>query len=427
MMKHHKIVLYAVAIIGLLALSDRPISAQYSADNLEAFYNDVYARHDKKLQDFLVRELNQYLQNFSASDHAAEATCLLARVYLDKGKKYPALATFFKMMYFYPDTTQLSECRKQVKDFVTRESAFKNKQEKLFAILNSQLPINTPIERHEAYVAFLVDLDESNLYEFAQTEIQQFISHYPTDSRIDKMIQWNADLYAKMDMPNEASACYLQLGALFPDSPLVPDALHSRGVLLSDKLDNYNDAVQTFADIVTKYPTSEFAGESLFKSGEIKQKELKNYEGAIADYRKLVTDYPQHKLTVNALMAISRIFAQNLKNYPAAIACYEEIVEKYPSSPLGVDALEEIGNIYYNQLKDYSRAAEYYAKISEIHPASDEAPEMLLKAGVVSEEKVPDFPLALEYYQKVIDKYPNHKKADEAAKRKAKLETKMTK
>jgi TolA-binding protein len=415
-----------LGIISLFLMT-LPVQAQFDAPHLVRFYQKIFSQHEKKLQDYLINELEEFQHTFSHSEAASEATFLLAEVYGEKGKPHLALAGYFKTLFLYPDSARVKGCADRALAIITDESAYRNKQEKLLVVLGQEFPINTPADRNHSYLEFLIELDESNLWEYTRSEIGRFMSQFPEDSRIDTLVQWTADLDQKKGDVRAACAGYQKLAFIFPESPLVPYADFTRGILLFDKMDQPEAAVSALSQVVTRYSMSEYASEALFKLGEIKAKKMKNYEAAITDYRKLIADYPQDKRAVFALLAIGKIYSQNLKNYPAAIATYEEMVAKYRSSPSGVDALEAIGTIYQDELKDYSKAAEYYAKIAEIHPASEKAPEMLLKAGEVCEDKEKNDSKAIEYYQLVIDKYPGYKKVSEAQKKIRKIQEKTGK
>lgn len=415
-MKNHGFLKLILAVVILVALSI-PGNAQFTAHRLFAFLQDTYNQKDAKLSDFLVGELNQFVQDYPDSGHAADACFFVAKVYQEKGKRHEALAATYKTMYLFPDNRFQKDFADLVQSIILKDKAYRDKQEKLLAILNGQFAGATFADRHFSYLTFLIELDESNLYDWTLNEAKYFASRFPNDGHVYLVMQWIADLYAKTDKAREAVASYLKLSYIFPNNPLLPYAHYNCAKLLYKEIGDYEKAVSLCDQILTEYPASEYAGASLFMSGEIKEKKLKDYDGAVAAYRKLIDTYPQYIKSIDALLAIGEINSKKLKNYSAAIEAYNEFIQKYKSSPHGVDALEAIGDIYNDNIKDFSKAAEYYAQIAEVYPTYDKAPNMLLKAGALCEEKLNDYKKAIEYYQIVIDKYPEDKKAGDAAKK----------
>ncbi|MDZ7333152.1 MAG: tetratricopeptide repeat protein [candidate division KSB1 bacterium] len=425
-MRHHhalKLILVGVIVVTFFV----PAKAQYSANKLFAFLNETYNRHDSKLSDFLIVELTQLVQTFVDSVPAADASYLLAKVWDEKGKRHEALATAYKTRYLFPDTSVHRKCADLIQGIIAKEKAYRDKQEKLVTILKGTFTDVALVDRYYAYLTFLMELDEANLYDWTLNEAKYFVSRFSTDSRLYTVLQWIADLYAKTDRAREAVVSYLKLSYLYPNNPMLPYAHYHRARLLYTEIGDNQGAIEVCNQIVSAYPASEYASASLFMLGEIKEKKMKDYEGAIAAYRQLVDTYPQYVKSINALLSIGEINSKKLKNYSAAIIAYNEFVDKYRSSPRGVEALEAIGDIYNDNLKDYSKAAEYYAKIAELYPTYDKAADMLLKAGALCEEKMNDYSRAIEYYQVVVDKYPESKKAGDAAKKIAKVKEKAGK
>ena len=86
-----------------------------------------------------------------------------------------------------------------------------------------------------------------------------------------------------MSFPNfknkhkEAEVSYQKIKYLYPNSPLIPNTLYSRGMLLYKKLKQPQQAIDVFNHVTTDYPESEFAGFSLFYLGELEEKKIKNY------------------------------------------------------------------------------------------------------------------------------------------------------
>jgi len=401
-------------------------TAQYDAGKIYNFIQDVYNRHDKNLNDYLIAELQDFISVFPDDKNAAEAGYLLAAIYEAKGDKHEGLVSYFKVLYLHPNATKRAACTDAARKIINTEKSYTSKKEKLLAILDGQFSGENAADRYFTYLAFLKYLDQSNLYKWTLNAGMKFISRFPEDARIDKVLQWVAEVQDKMGDHREAEASYLKLDYASPESPLLPEARYRRGVILYKALGENEKAVEVFSQIVTAFPDSEaYAGSALFMLGEIKQKKLKDYKGAIADFRKLVDTYPKNDLAVDAFFAMAELQEDKLATPTEALKIYDEFVQKYPGDERGIKALEKAADIYKStKMQDFAKAAEYYAKIAELFPTYEKAPDMLLRAGDLCEGKLKDPQKATEYYQLVLDKFPENRLAAEAKRRIGKLQAK---
>ncbi len=421
-----KIIFKALVISFVVLCFVKQAPAQYDAAKIYNFIEDVYNRHDKNLNDYLIAELQEFVNVFPEDGNSAEAGYLLASIYEAKGNKHEALVSYFKVLYLYLAATKRAASTDAARKIINTEKSYTSKKEKLLAILDGQFSGDNAAERYFTYLAFLKYLDQSNLYKWTLNENQQFISRFPDDAHIDKVLQWNADVQEKMGEHREAEASYLKLDYASPGSPLIPESRYRRGVILYKELGENEKAIDVFSQIVAAFPDSDaYAGSALFMLGEIKQKKLKNYNGAIADFRKLVDTYPKNDLAVDAFFAMAELQEDKLATPTDAIKIYDEFVQKYPGDERGIKALEKAADIYKStKMQDYAKAAEYYAKIAELFPTYEKAPDMLLRAGDLCEGKLKDPQKATEYYQLVVDKFPENRLAAEAKRRIGKLQAK---
>jgi TolA-binding protein len=413
----------AIAVNLITAIT---ATAQYDAGKIYNFIQDVYNRHDKNLNDFLIAELQDFVNVFPDDEKAAEAGYLLATIYEANGDKHEALVSHFKGLYLFPNSTKQAASTDAARKIINTEKSYTSKKEKLLAILDGQFSGDSAADRYFTFLAFLKYLDHSNLYKWTLNENKNFISRFPDDERIDKVLQWVADVQDKMGDHREAEASYLKLDYASPESPLLPEARYRRGAILYKELGENEKAVEVFSQLVSAFPDSElYAGSSLFMLGEIKQKKLKDYKGSIADYRKLVDTYPKNDLAVDAFFAMAELYEDKLATPTEAIKVYDEFVQKYPGDERGIKALEKAADIYKStKMQDYAKAAEYYAKIAELFPTYEKAPDMLLRAGDLCEGKLKDPQKATLYYQMVVDKFPENRFAGEAKRRIGKLQAK---
>ena len=402
-------------------------SGRENPDKFFSYLQEIFNRHNKNLHSFLLAELNQYIVNFPASEKAPEAQFLIAKVYQEKGNKPQAVAAFLKTIYLYPGSNWQQEAASAARKMITDEGAFKEQRAKLLALVEATPKGQTPADRYFEYLLAVKGVEYADAYGVVVDDARKFLILFPEATRQDTTIQMMAELYAKNGEKHEAEACYLRLEYCCAESPLLPYARYSRGVLLSKELGEHKMAIDALNDLVSKSPASEYATLAIFKMGEIKKEKLKDFGGAIANYRRFVETSIDSARTVDALWAIAEINTDNTKDYGNAIAAYTEIVEKHKGDKRAATAFEKIGDVFKDKLADYNKAAEQYAKMIEAFPYNEKAPALAIKAGDLCEDKLKDYQRALEYYRLVIDKFPQSKIADEARKKFEKARVKAAK
>lgn len=422
-MRNAKLDMLALLLFLLLLLPYVAFS-EVDPDKQFRFLQEAYNRHDKNLSEFLVSELTQFTLLFPESERTPEAQYLIGKVHQEKGNKLAAFAAFLKTMYLYPGSSWQQESAKEARKIVMEEGAFKDTRTSLLAALDSPGAGATPAERYYDYLKLAATIGRAELCPEFIADTRMFVSRFPEETRLDDVWRWQADFYALQDEYREANLSYLRLDYCCPESPHLPYARYTRGMLLSKNLGDHKQALEVLAQVVANHPQSEFAAAALFSMAEIKQDKTKDYAGALADYRKFADTDQDSIKTAAALLAIAEINANNLKDYTAAIAAYHEIVEKHGGNNRGPQALEKAGDLYKDKLNDPAKAAEHYAAIAEQYPYDDKATDMLLKAGAVMEDKAKDYKKAIEYYSIILEKFPNHKNANEARKRIEKAQSK---
>ena len=391
-------------------------AAQYEPEKLYQHLLAAYERNDGDPGGYLIAELTAFGQTFPNDPKAADASWLLARIYLDKNRKNEALAAAFKSLYLYPRSAHESDCRDIVQSVLAKEPLYAVQKGLLETAIYGPAVNAGTLERWHAYLDLLKQLDQPRLYEWSLAEARTFTARFPADSLIYPVLEWTGDLYAKLDQKWEAIYSYRKLEELYPDDPQLPNALFQQAKLLTEKVGKHEDAVSRCTRILAHFPESDLAPAAAYMIGKIKQQELKDYNGAIEAYRKLVTGWPKDDRAVEVLFYIADMQDKRLKKYDLALATYDELLKDYPVHPRGAEALKLAGDVYAEDLKDYVNAANSYARISKLYPSDEKAIEMLIEAGDLCAEKLKDYRKAVEYYQMIVDLYPSSKKVKDAQK-----------
>ena len=397
----------------------------YTADSYFEYVKSVYNQHEKELSGFLATELETFMRLFPQDDHVAEASYLLAQVYLERGKEHRALAAFFKTLYLYPGSDVHPSAVEAAHKIIAKNRGYKDKKEELARIIDGDFAGGTSADRHYRYAAFLYGLGQSKLYDWSLIEFGDFVTRFKDDARNEEIQLWIADTYAAKGENEAAVASYLKYERLHPGSDKLPGVKYHRATLLSEKIKDFERATEVLTDVVDNHPASDHAAAAIYARARIKASKFKDYDGAIADYRRLVTDRPQHDQALEALLAIAALSADKLKAYRTAIGAYEEVVDNYPGDNRGIEALEESAKIYLNKLKDPLAAAAQYARIATQFPAYDGAAPALFKAAEICEKKLKEYNKAIEYYQLVTTMFPDSKLAGKAREKITRIVEKM--
>jgi len=412
--------IFILCFVGIV-----PLFAQNDADSNFTYLQTVFARHDKHLRDFMVTELQNYLETFPDSSHAADAQFLLGKVLDEKGDKYAAFASYLKTLVIYPGSKPAPECADNVRYFLGKEKKVGDKKEEILRFLDSAHADSSKANRYFTYCKMLKDFSKKEFRDQVLDALHEFTRLFPNDPRNDQITAWMADTFFFNGDKYEADATYQKLDIVFPSSGLLPYALYQRGKLLSQKLGRHQTAIQVLGQVADHYPESEYAPQSFLLMGQIKEKKTKDYQGAKDEYGKLVEKYPDDPRVFEALRVIAEIDRAKLKDYKAAISTLNEIVARDSTNIRDIEALEEIANIYKKNLQNYNQAAETFARLVDMFPEYEKAPDRLMDAASLCEKQLADYQKAIGYYQLVVDKFPSSKKAGDAAKRIEKLQEKV--
>ena len=249
------------------------LAAQYEEEKAFTFLKEMFDRHDKKLQDFLITELNHFINTFPEKNHTEDARYMLSKIYEEKGDNHKALASFLKMIYLYPNSAKKTEWADLIRNIVANEKKYENKKSEILSVIEQQMTDNTLTDRYFDYLILLMTLDQPKMYDWFLSSCREFILLFPEDKRNDQVTLWIAEFYSKKKKNVQAEASYLKFNLLYSESPLVPQAIFKRGALLYEKLKKSDLAIE------------ELNGKFLFGRGFVyvghnKRKEIERIPGS---------------------------------------------------------------------------------------------------------------------------------------------------
>ena len=82
-------------------------------------------------------------------------------------------------------------------------------------------------------------------HDLAAKSIEEIVSHYPAERRLDAALYWGAQSYERLGNPRDALRMYRRIVSDFPDSAYRIDALYAAGQSASDAGD-YQEALALF-------------------------------------------------------------------------------------------------------------------------------------------------------------------------------------
>lgn len=412
-------------IVAILFLLSRFVYSQFDEQAAYSHLENMFNKHDKNVNNFLVAEINTFLKTFPSGDKSAGAQFLLAQVLEEKGDKHEAFASYLKTVVLFPQTEVSLKAVDNTRYFLGKEDDYAETKGPILEYLNRPQNDSLLVDRYYKYLELLVGLEQKRLTEWTQSCINDFIQQNPNDERSDRIILWKAKVYLLDNKKNESEASFEQLTTMFPKSHLLPEAMFSQGELLTEKLGKHKESILALSELVEEYPDNEFVADAFFLLGQVKEKKTKDYQGAIDEYGRLIEKFPEYFKVYDAYWAIAKIYKDKLKEYEMAVNTLDEIVAKDSTNLEGASALEEKASVYHKKLKQPVLAAEAYAKIAELFPDYEKAPDRLMNAGDLCEKEAGEYELAIGYYKRIVEKYPDHKKTRDAIRKIERLEEKL--
>lgn len=418
-----KTVLIMAGLICMITAGN--ILAANASENFE-FLRKVFNKHQDHMGDYLVHEIKAFMKTYPDNEQIAEASYLLAQVYLEMNEEDKSFAQLMKTLYLYPNGGNHVTVVGDVHKIITDEKRYREKEEFISGIADGEFRDDSKSENYYNYLVFLHELDEDNLYDWTLDEMYHFIESFASNEHSEEIQRWIADTWYARGDENAAVNGYLKYEELYPKSKDLPYVMIKRAKIMNRDLKQPGDAIALLTEVIEKYPETDYAATALYDRGMIKEERNDDYEGAIQDYRSLVQMKPQNNNAVDALMEIARIREKKMKAYRSAIKVYDEVINDYPVDIRGVQALQESAELAM-KLDDYLDAANRYAKIATQYPDYKEAPKMAFKAADIARGKLKDLHKAIEYLQLVVTNFPDTEASRDAQKKISDLQEKLNK
>lgn len=386
---------------------------QYDPEDYYSHLDSVYALGDKKLEGYLIRELETFVIAHHDHPKAPDAALLLARLWEDRGDRKAALIRYVKTMFLFPG----SEAAALAAEGRDRMMAEVNEYD--LELLTPPTGADTTAQddfsaRRFAFLRSIYTLGDKDLAEWLQGQLHEFMQDYPEFGQIEALHLWSAELYALDGSKHKARAAYDRYTALFPNDENLPLVRTRLGVLLEEQFGDKDAAYETYGQVIQNWPESEHSAHALIRRAELAENDRRDYRAAIDDYRLLITKWPKHERAIEALYEIAKIKEEKLDAHISAIETYNEFVRSYPDEPRAIEALKQSSEIYSKKLGDFASAAKQLARIGREYPEHKEAIPMLIEASEMAVDKLKDYDLAIGFLKQITETFRDRPEARQA-------------
>lgn len=423
----------SLRVFGDILLAGVILTLVYSTGNSaipsEANYFDLLKTKFEASRDIygraLIPEFNIFRELYPRSLKSDSVEFFLAMLYEQEKMEPNALAAFLKIVYVFPKSPLLPQCRQHLK--ALGESR-KRGITSIFADENLNLIKNHAVKVSDGKMAFaggvrgyldflqlIADAKVKDMAEYTAKECEHYIYHLSYDLSPDRVMVIRGDMFSLLGEWNRAILSYLTAPLLNPYGEAVGDALNKVGNIYLRDLQNYTMARQTYQDVIDKFPAEIYAAWASVFMADIDQAE-KNYGKAVIQLEDTAKRFPFPEIRLECYSRISRVYLDNLNNPQKSIAFLERIVSEFPKENRTAEALIRIGEIQEKVLKKYSEAVASYKQLAELFPQNQLTPAYLFQAAELAEKHIKDQSLANSIYKELVQNYPDTEQGQKAAK-----------
>lgn len=336
-----------------------------SAEQELQFLKEKARGADSDLQKAVAVDLELFADAHAQADYAPEALAELARLQ-QRLNDSSALVTWLRIVYEFPSATQAKAARAS---FLEGAGAKLPKRLKdSVEALAKGAESSDAADRLATLVERLAGPAGDSLYGPALTLAARVDRRFPDYAGGDRVALSRGRL---LERPQDWPAALLQyqrLLALYPASPLRPQALWAQGTVLADHVKDYRAAAAVFLELADKHQDSAQATPALERAGQLLADKLKQYEPAVEAYRKLVQRYPGTEAARRSLQEEAKLERGRLGNPAQAAKTLEALAEMFPKHPEAPEALYEAAQIFEDDLKDEKKAVAEYKQVAEKFP-----------------------------------------------------------
>ena len=239
----------------------------------------------------------------------------------------------------------------------------------------------------------------------AETSYNAFQSAYPRDPLGENLpvVMGAAYLTGSNPQPDKASSYFQKERALYPDSPLVNDALNEQAAALVG-MKKYGEAITSYQQFLATKPPPVQAGAAMQGIAAIYQ-QTGRMADAVKQYQSVADTFPGTALAEqNAFYAAGLETSVNAKQ---ALPMLQAFVQKYPKGQYTPRAFMMIAQVQ-SATGDQAGALQTYKDVVSKYPTSEMAPQAYFQqVAILEQQNKSDDVVAL--MQAFINAYPDNK------------------
>ena len=255
-------------------------------------------------------------------------------------------------------------------------------------------------------------LVQQKKYDEAREKADEFILTYPDSVYIERVYFSRADTYymdseEEPDHRQKSIAAYNEAIAMFPDSPLVQQALMRKGNLYGKQEFNI-EALSEYGGLIKHAPDGKYRASAMLARAKIFIRQEK-FQKAYNELEQILVLFPSRREVSDAKYLIAESFYDR-GNYETANTIFKEAVAVWPAFPrTHPTTFYKIADTKY-QLGEKGKAVDDWYSIINIFPSATESRNSMIRIGdtYLEHDKKRK---AAQMYERLIKHYPKNDEA----------------
>ncbi len=409
-MNHMKIstILFWMILVSFFYFLPIRSTAQNSDQEWFTFLQQKYFENEHgRYNDFLIQELNRYLDTISAPGQQDHVLYMLSNVYLSKGDTLACLYTEIKLLSLYPSSPLNKQMQNNIRSLLKQAGNIElsQVQPQVFQGIQSIVPSSETEEGWFSFLSFIHRLSLKSFRPFFKSDLNRYFTRYGTNGEYtDIMWYWLSEIYRQQKKCGSAKAYLQEILKFFPQTRLQAEVYYTLGTINYHCLSLFPEAQNDFLQVIDNFPRSGYAARSQFYLAEMLADSMHNEQEAIANYQLFIDAFGRDSLVTEAALRLARLLEKK-KKYTEALTAYMKIVEKNQQPEAVHQAFLSIAELYKTALHQRERHAATLLMMVNRFPEDSLAAHYLLEAGL-EYKKLHNIKKARQIFGLLVARYP---------------------
>jgi len=264
-------------------------------------------------------------------------------------------------------------------------------------------------EKRQNYTSQLYGLDLNEINKVTISELNYYLTNYPELEKTDEFQYLIGLLYLEDKENYLASAAFLKLITLYPESKFVPKAKAEIKKLEKNIDKNFYKKIEKLPSATSKIRRERF----FIYLQDLHALENKNlYQYCLEQQEEFLKLYKDSREAVDVYGLMAETYLRLKEDYKA-IATYLKIPLLYPLYPEVsrlADVYYAIGDIFVKH-REYSQAIVFYEKAITLFPQYKKAPGYLLTSAQFYKDNLKQEQNVISTYNRIVSNYPESQEA----------------